>query len=250
MGRRSGVASSDGRVERARSPSVGQDQQDVEVGQVLDDHGQHAGAHRAGHRAARPGPPPPTRRRPRRRGRRPGGRRPAGPGSGPGPAPRRPGPPRPARGPTPPASSARHRWNTPASPSSRQPSRSTTRSVDSTARIASSGNRPGAQPADAVGQLDLELGYLEVHRAVLSSLPPVVAWGSFGRPRIRSPTMLRWICDVPAAMVSEIPRSQSSTMVPAGRSPRPSVPSRSWAASPARSSRASENSPSLWRVSE
>ncbi len=42
------------------------------------------------------------------------------------------------------------------------------------------------------------------------------AWGSLGSPRMRSPTMLRWICEVPAAMVREIPRSQSSTMV-AGR---------------------------------
>ena len=73
--------------------------------------------------------------------------------------------------------------------------------------------------------------------------------GSLGRPRMRSPTMLRWICEVPAAMVSEMPRSQSSTMVSAGSGPSPSAAPRSSAASPARPSRESENSPSRLRVS-
>ena len=89
-----------------------------------------------------------------------------------------------------------------------------------------------AQPPDAVGQLSLELGDLEVHRrpysfawAGAAALAAAVAWGSLGSPRIRSPTMFRWICEVPAAMVREIPRSQSSTMTPAGSRPSPSIPS-------------------------
>ncbi len=61
--------------------------------------------------------------------------------------------------------------------------------------------------------------------------------------------MLRWIWEVPAAMVSEIPRSQSSTMVPAGRAPSPSGPAGSSAANPARPRSDSENSPSRLLVS-
>jgi hypothetical protein len=62
--------------------------------------------------------------------------------------------------------------------------------------------------------------------------------------------MLRWIWDVPAAMVNEMPRNQSSTITSAGTGPRPSVPTRSSAASPARSNKESENSPNRVRVSE
>ena len=65
--------------------------------------------------------------------------------------------------PTPPASSARHRSNTPASASWRQPARSTTRSANSNERTRSSGKLPCAQPAHPLGQVGLQLGQLEVH---------------------------------------------------------------------------------------
>ena len=58
-----------------------------------------------------------------------------------------------------------------------------------------------AQPADARGQLVLELGQFEVHGgsplsggAGLSAVTGLAGPdGSLGRPRMRSPTMLRWI---------------------------------------------------------
>ena len=66
--------------------------------------------------------------------------------------------------------------------------------VDRTAGLldgahASIGNRPSQERAHAFLQGDLVVGELEVHQR------------SFGRPSMRSATMLRWICEVPAAMV-------------------------------------------------
>ena len=126
--------------------------------------------------------------------------------------------------PTPPAASARHRLNTPASPRARQP-----RSVDDpvaaldraqsssgtgprkrrTPRPARSGTRWARSPRARPSPLAAEPGPPDAHGQV----------GSLGRPRMRSPTMFRWICEVPAAMVREMPRSQSSTIVSAGREP-------------------------------
>jgi len=51
---------------------------------------------------------------------------------------------------------------------------------------------PVEERAHALLQRDLVVGELEVHQR------------SFGRPSTRSPTMLRFTCDVPAAMVIEI----------------------------------------------
>ena len=159
------------------------------------------------------------RRRHRRPGRRPGGRPPADPGPGPGPAPRRPGRPRPARvRPRRPPRPGRGRTPRPR-PAARQPSRSTTWSADSTAR----GSAPaGTGPAHSRRTPSASSVWNSVSSKSIGSL---TSWsyragrgrvGSLGRPRIRSPTMLRWIWEVPAAMVREMPRSQSSTMV-AGR---------------------------------
>ena len=60
------------------------------------------------------------------------------------------------------------------------------------ARTSSSEKRPSRNASDALLQRDLVVGELEVHQR------------SFGRPSTRSPTMLRFTCDVPAAMVIEI----------------------------------------------
>src|SRR5664280_1206749 len=97
---------------------------------------------------------------------------------------------------------------------------------------------PLTKATDPGGQIGLELGELKLH-----------GWASLGSPRIRSPTMFRCICDVPAAMVSDIPRNQSSTMASAGNDPKPSRPSESWAANPARPNRDNEKSPNFCRVS-
>ena len=85
--------------------------------------------------------------------------------------------------------------NTPASASS---STSRGRSRRAPGRI---GNRPSSSARDAVAQRDLVVGELEVH---LSAAP-------LGQAEHRSPMMLRWICDVPAAIVSASVRSRSST---------------------------------------
>jgi hypothetical protein len=61
----------------------------------------------------------------------------------------------------------------------------------------------GAQPTHAVGQRYLVLGKLEVHGCLAYPL---------GSPRIRSAMMLRWICDVPAAIVREKPCTQVLTI--------------------------------------
>ncbi len=61
------------------------------------------------------------------------------------------------------------------------------------------GEPPGDHRADALSQLALVVADAEVHQRAL------------GRPRMRSATMLRWICDVPAAMVSEIDLNQLCT---------------------------------------
>src|SRR5438270_488188 len=62
---------------------------------------------------------------------------------------------------------------------------------------------------------------------------------AFGSPRIRSAMMLRWICELPAAMVKASTRSRSSTK----------WPERSWTSSrerAARSSTRSARSPMRW----
>ena len=46
--------------------------------------------------------------------------------------------------------------------------------------------------------------------------PQPPAWGSLGRPSERSPTMLRWICDVPPQMVSERLKKNADIMALTG----------------------------------
>ena len=59
---------------------------------------------------------------------------------------------------------------------------------------------PRREHRDPVAQRDLVVGEVEIHQR-----------GSLGRPSTRSPMMLRWICDAPAAIVSASTRSRSST---------------------------------------
>ena len=88
---------------------------------------------------------------------------------------------------------------------------------------------------DAVAQRDLVVGEVEIHYR-----------GSRGRPSTRSPMMLRWICEAPAAIVSASVRNRSSTSslsstCNAPRGPAPSGRARRNAGGP-RSRRASSPS--------
>ena len=65
-----------------------------------------------------------------------------------------------------------------------------------------------------------------------------ISAASLGRPSTRSPMMLRWICDAPAAIVSASVRSRSSTS------------SLSSTCSASRSSTRRHSSPNRWRASE
>src|SRR5439155_2127139 len=67
---------------------------------------------------------------------------------------------------------------------------------------------------------------------------------SLGRPRMRSPTMLRWICEVPAAMLTD-----RACRCPCTWSALPSPSTSSWARA-ARPSTRKASSPKRWRTSE
>ena len=71
--------------------------------------------------------------------------------------------------------------------------------------------RAGAEPPHRLLQGLLVLGDIEVHRQ-----------RSRGRPRTRSPRMLRWIWDVPAAIESEMAWTQPCTWSPLRARPRSS----------------------------
>ena len=90
--------------------------------------------------------------------------------------------------------------NTPVSPRAAQSSTLMARSSPSRVRRCSSGRRPAGVGPDALGQLALVLADTEVHQRF-----------ALGRPRMRSATMLRCTCDVPAAMVSEIDLNQAAS---------------------------------------
>ena len=91
--------------------------------------------------------------------------------------------------------------------------------------------RPVEQRRDAVAQRDLVVVEIEVH--VRRCALPVP-----GMPSTRSPMMLRWICDAPAAIVSASVRRRSSTS------------SLSSTCSASRSSTRRHSSPNRWRASE
>ena len=70
-----------------------------------------------------------------------------------------------------------------------------------TASAAGEAPRSSSSPHPAARKRPLVLRQLEVHQS---------AHRPFGRPRIRSATMFRWICEVPAAIVYEREDSRSS----------------------------------------
>lgn len=121
--------------------------------------------------------------------------------------------------PTPPSASGSRSAKNPAAPSSRHSSRSTALPPSTAARSASRPYRPARSSRTPARR----------SRWSRVGWKSTAAHRPFGRPRMRSATMLRWICEVPAAIVYE--REDSRSAVHSSSSESESAPSTSAAVS-------------------